>query len=78
MINSRKTNEREFNIFFEVLNNPFFVIFNIGIFVIEILFIEYGGQFVRCANLTMGQHLTAAFFASTVLVFGVICKFFPH
>lgn len=75
--NARKLGEREFNIFADFFNNWYFLLMTIFEIVAQIFIVEYGGQFVQCAPLTLNQQLVCIGIGSFSLIWGVILKFVP-
>jgi P-type Ca2+ transporter type 2B len=77
-INCRKLKRNEKNVFANACNNPFFWGIELFQVIVQILLVEFGGMFVRCAPLSLYQHLYCIAFAMGGLVVGVIVKLIPE
>jgi hypothetical protein len=74
LLNARKLGDREFNVFSNFFNNFRFLAIFIGIFLIQMAIVEYGGQVVRSATLNTNQNLICIGIGAFSLIWGVIIK----
>ncbi len=77
MINARKVYERDFNVFEGMLSNWIYLGVLAGSFTVQMLFVAFGGQLIRCAPLSVEQHASCAVQALGVLVVAALVKFVP-
>ncbi len=77
MINARKVYEKDFNVFEGIGSNPIYLAIMVATLVIQVMFVQMGGQLFRCAPLTMMQHVNCLVQALVVLVVAAIVKLVP-
>ena len=73
-INSRKLGEKEYNVFHGFFNNLLFLAVIVLTIVVQCLMVQYGGQSMRTAPLTMEQHAMCIAIGAFSLIQGVIVK----
>ena len=78
MINSRKLNKKDLNVFKNFCNNGFFFSIMIMIVVAQFLIVEVGGQFIKTSPLTLFQHLVCIAIGSVELLVGLLFKVIPE
>jgi len=76
-INARKLKATEFNVFANFFNNPMFLTIEILTFVIQIAFVELGGQAIKTTPLTWGQYFVCFVIGAGGLIIGVVIKSLP-
>lgn len=75
-INCRKIHMIEVNVFKDFFNNWMFqFIFGVT-FVVQVVFVQFGGEFMGCAGLNFWQHLVCIGLGSCALVFGIAVRYF--
>ena len=75
-INCKKLELTEWNVFKGFCANQMFVGILIITFIIQILFIEIGGEMMKCSNLTLSEHLFCMLFGVIGLVTAIIVRIF--
>lgn len=73
-INCRKLSMYEVNVFKNFFNNWMFQAIFWGTFVIQILIVEFGGEFISCSKLSIGIHLVCIGLGISGLVFGIMVR----
>ena len=77
-INARKLKREEINVFEGFFNNSMFLFVLITTVIVQIIFIEIGGKALRCAPLTLNQHLICIVIGMGGLLVAVIVKNLPE
>mmetsp|Transcript_7019 Transcript_7019/g.5263 ORF Transcript_7019/g.5263 Transcript_7019/m.5263 type:complete len:197 (+) Transcript_7019:1378-1968(+) len=77
MINARKTGDTEFNIFENFFGNWIFVSILFGVFIAQLLFVQLGGAFLRCAPLDLTQNATCFTIGASVILVVTMIKLLP-
>ncbi len=72
--NARKLKKEEINVFENIFNNMLFLLIVIGIFVLQLFIVQFGGKSMKLVPLNMEQHLICILLGATALVDGVIIK----
>ena len=76
-INCRKLLSSEFNVFKGIFSNWLFIFIEFITIIVQILIVQFGGEFVRTSPLSWQQHLICFGIASCTLVFGFFIKLIP-
>jgi len=76
-INARKLKATEFNVFAGFFNNPMFLLIEITIFIMQILFVELGGKAIKTTPLTVGQYFVCFVIGAAGLIVGFFIKKIP-
>jgi Ca2+ transporting ATPase len=71
-INARKLGARDFNVFKGFFNNGFFLAIIIISVVVQILLVEFGGEIVRVARLTVVQHVICIGLGAFSIIIGKV------
>jgi magnesium-transporting ATPase (P-type) len=74
-INCRKVQMNEVNVFKNFFNNWMFHFIFILTFIVQIVFVQFGGEFMGCSGLNFWQHLTCIGIGACALVFEVCVRF---
>lgn len=77
LINARKIEPGEFNVFSGFFNNPLFLVIMIFTFAIQILLVKFGGKAVKTFPLEMNRNYICIGIGSLSLVWGLIVKTLP-
>lgn len=77
LINSRKIEEGEINVFKNFFNNKYFIIIFCLTILIQCCLVELGGTAVKTYKLNTNQNLICLAIGATELIWGVIIKFMP-
>lgn len=77
LINSRKIEKDELNVFKNFLNNIWFVIIFILTICIQMVLVELGGTAVKTYPLNMQQNIVCLVIGATELIWGLVLKFLP-
>jgi len=77
LINARKIELGEFNVFKDFFNNFLFLGILAITTVFQLVIIEIGGMATKCAPLTMNQNLCCIGLGATSLLWGFLLKFLP-
>jgi Ca2+ transporting ATPase len=75
-INSRKLGAYDYNVFSGFFNNWLFIGIIILTIAVQVLMVQYGGLPVRCAPLTVEQHIICIAIGFFSLIQGVLVKAF--
>jgi len=76
-INSRKLGEREFNVFANFFNNPMFLFITVLTFAVQIMIVQYGGEYMRAVPLTWEENGVCAIIGAFSLIVGLLLKCVP-
>ena len=76
-INARKLKPTEYNVFVGFFNNPMFLFIEILTFVIQIIFVEVGGEAIKTSPLTSGQYFACFLIGAGGLIVGILIKSIP-
>lgn len=77
LINSRKIEKDELNVFKNFLNNPWFIVIFVLTIGIQMVLVELGGTAVKTYALNMQQNIVCLAIGATELIWGLILKFLP-
>jgi Ca2+ transporting ATPase len=77
IINSRKIEAQEFNVFKDFFNNGLFIFVIILTIVCQLAIIEVGGEATKTTAFSMQQNLISIGLGFTSLIWGFILKFTP-
>lgn len=77
LINSRKIEKDELNVFKNFFNNKWFMIIFFLTIIIQVCLVELGGTAVKTYALNMQQNLVCLGIGSTELIWGFLLKFLP-
>lgn len=76
-INCRKLKRNEFNMFKDFFNNPLFFVINLATFIVQVLIVQFGGEFIKTAPLTVYQHLFCVLVGAFCLLVSILIKLIP-
>jgi len=76
-INCRKLKSSELNVFHGFFNNWIFLIIVLTTIIVQVGLVEVGGEPVRCAPLTLSQHLVCIVIGAGGLIWGVFVRLMP-
>lgn len=76
-INCRKLKASELNVFKGFFNNWIFLFIVFATIIVQILLVQFGGEPVRCAPLTLTQHLICIGIGIGGLFFGILVRLVP-
>jgi Ca2+ transporting ATPase len=74
-INCRKLHMNEVNVFKNFFNNWMFHFIFILTFIVQIVFVQFGGEFMGCSGLNFWQHLACIGIGACALGFGILVRF---
>jgi magnesium-transporting ATPase (P-type) len=77
-INCRKLKNTEINVFENFFNNYLFVGVLLFTIVLQMVFVQYGGKAIKCAELNMTQHTICLLIGACSLIIGFIIKKLPE
>lgn len=77
-INCRKLRKNEFNVFAGICSNWIFITIELMTVGVQILIVQYGGEFVECSTLTLNQHLWCIGLGAMSIVVSLIIKCIPE
>jgi Ca2+ transporting ATPase len=77
LINARKIELGEFNVFSGFFNNPLFLIIMLFTIAIQILLVKFGGKAVKTYPLDMNRNFICIGIGSLSLIWGLIVKTLP-
>ena len=77
-INARKINTREFNVFEGFFNNWLFLLVEVVTIGVQVLLIQFGGEAVKCSQLTLHQHLYCMAIGAFSIIVGFLFKLMPN
>jgi len=77
IINSRKIEESDINVFKDFFNNMVFIFVMVLTISFQIAIVEYGGRATKTVPFNMMQNLYSIGLGSTSLIWGFILKFLP-
>ena len=78
MINCRMVNKKDFNVFKNFMNKKVFFMIMIIIYIVQMIFVEFGGFYLMKAPLTIKQHLICIGFGVFEIFFGIVFKAIPQ
>jgi Ca2+ transporting ATPase len=73
-INCRKASLSQVNVFKDFFNNWMFQLIFISTFVVQMLLIHFGGQYLKCARLNLQEHLICIGIGIIGLGFGILVR----
>jgi hypothetical protein len=76
-INCRKVGATEFNVFHNIVANWYFMVILGGLFGLQYVFVQYGGQLTRCHALTAKEHAFCVLWGASTLVVSALLKLTP-
>jgi Ca2+ transporting ATPase len=74
-INSRKLGEYDYNVFKGFFNNWLFLFIIIVTIAVQVVIVEFGGQPMRAAPLTLTQHMICLAIGAFSLITSLIVKY---
>lgn len=77
-INCRKLRKTEFNVFAGICSNWIFISIEVMTIIVQVLIVQYGGNYVECSTLTLQQHLICAGLGAASLVVSIVIKCIPE
>ena len=75
-LNARKLKKDELNVFANIFVNLLFVVIVIGIFVLQLFIVQYGGKTFQLVPLDTEVHIQCIIIGATGVVWNVIVKVF--
>jgi Ca2+ transporting ATPase len=69
-INARKIKAGELNVFAQFFNNWLFMFIEFGTIIVQIVIVQYGGQFIKCSPLTWQQQVFCVCIGAVSLIWG--------
>jgi Ca2+ transporting ATPase len=73
----RKLKTNEYNVFSGFFNNPLFLFIMVLTIAVQVLIVQFGGVWMKCAPLSLTQHTCCVLIGAGGLVFGVLLKLIP-
>ena len=74
--NARKLKKSEINVFSDFFINYLFIVIVIGIFILQLLIVQYGGVTFQLVPLSMDQHIKSIIIGATGVIWNALCKLF--
>lgn len=84
-INARKLKPNEYNVFADICNNFMFIFIEVLTIIVQVLLVQYGGEYIKVSSLTLSQHVFCILIGMSSLIIGnyssnciaLLVKFIP-